>query len=264
MKGILFTTLPLSPHSQLLLQTFQKLQIETLTIDPTDPPSEIPQADWIWPRLGWRSLKNGLRFLAQTHAHNLKCINSYPTLLRTTDKLIQWSHLRAAGIPVPDLRLNFSNSAIRLPDWPEFYVKSRQGSQGYGVLPCKAQDWPAVEDFLRNEQVDFFIQKKIEGEELRILLLGDEVLASVQKVGNQARKNLSRESAGAKSNPSDAEVALARKAASVLGLDFTGIDLIRTPDGPVVLECNAFPGFIETQKAAPFDLKLALQKWFYR
>ena len=48
--------------------------------------------------------------------------------------------------------------------------------------------------------------------------------------------------------PDTQEVALARRAAAALRLDVAGVDLLATPDGPVLLEVNTSPGLkgIET------------------
>jgi ribosomal protein S6--L-glutamate ligase len=47
---------------------------------------------------------------------------------------------------------------------------------------------------------------------------------------------------------------LATRAATELGLDMAGVDVVRTEDGPVVLEVNTAPGLVKTESVTGVDL----------
>lgn len=83
-----------------------------------------------------------------------------------------------------------------------------------------------------------------EGTDIRCIVLGQEVIASMQRKATKGefRSNLHRGASAAMINLSPEETALAIQAAQVLGLDFAGVDLIRTRRGPAVLEVNSSPG----------------------
>ncbi len=49
-------------------------------------------------------------------------------------------------------------------------------------------------------------------------------------------------------------VDLGIKAAEVMGLDYCGVDIMESPDGPVVLEVNAAPGWQGLNEATGKDV----------
>jgi ribosomal protein S6--L-glutamate ligase len=51
---------------------------------------------------------------------------------------------------------------------------------------------------------------------------------------------------------------MAREAASVLGLNIAGVDLIRSDRGPLVLEVNASPGLEGIEEATGVDVAGAI------
>ena len=76
------------------------------------------------------------------------------------------------------------------------------------------------------------------GEDLKVYVVGDQVFA--------VRKPFSETSFAVPGRPVrvDAEVrALALRAGRALGLGLFGLDVIESPDGPVVVDANYFPGY---------------------
>ena len=57
-----------------------------------------------------------------------------------------------------------------------------------------------------------------------------------------------------KTTPSREIEDLAIRATKILDLDYSGVDIIEGPDGPVVLEVNAAPSWAALQKVTKIDI----------
>ncbi|GAA4087239.1 30S ribosomal protein S6--L-glutamate ligase [Nonomuraea soli] len=86
---------------------------------------------------------------------------------------------------------------------------------------------------------------------LRLVVVDGEVVATMQRraAAGEWRSNVAQGATAVEVEPSYAEVELAVTAAATLGLDVAGIDVIRTAEGPLVLEANNSPGLIATEQA---------------
>ncbi|UCD44493.1 MAG: RimK family alpha-L-glutamate ligase [Candidatus Bathyarchaeota archaeon] len=94
------------------------------------------------------------------------------------------------------------------------------------------------------------------GEDLRAFVIGDHVVASMRRRAESWKTNIS---AGGKAEAHTLEEELAElclKAARAIGLDYTGVDLLRSEsDGQVyVVELNSTPGWRGLQTVTDFDI----------
>jgi len=82
------------------------------------------------------------------------------------------------------------------------------------------------------------------GWDLRILIIGKHVLAMRRTNQLDWRTNVSRGAVATAIEPLDGWVAIARRAADVVGASIAGVDLLPGPDGRMkVIEVNAVPGW---------------------
>jgi len=106
---------------------------------------------------------------------------------------------------------------------------------------------------------NFLVQEFIaeaKGADLRCFVVGDTVVAAMrrQAARGEFRSNLHRGGTAKAVRPTEAEAAVAVRAAQVLGLGVAGVDLIRSERGPLVLEVNSSPGLEGIEDATGVDV----------
>lgn len=91
---------------------------------------------------------------------------------------------------------------------------------------------------------------------LRVVVIDGEAVVGMERaapVGGWL-SNMSQGASGHPAPLSREERELAVRATTGIGLDIAGVDLVRTPDGPIVLEVNSAPGLLKTQSVTGVDL----------
>ena len=133
-------------------------------------------------------------------------------------------------------------------------VKLLESTQGKGVVLAETKKAAeSVIDAFRGLKANFLVQdfvKEAAGEDIRCLVIGGKVVASMKRTGADGdfRSNLHRGGSAKSVRITKAERETAIRAARVFDLDMAGVDLLRSEGGPKVLEVNSSPGFegIET------------------
>src|SRR5215213_8116979 len=111
------------------------------------------------------------------------------------------------------------------------------------------------------ERTVYYLQETLPhaGRDVRALVVGDEVVASIERTGDGWRTNLAR---GARARPvrlDREQEDLCVPAAAALGADYAGVDLLRAPDGrDYVVEVNGIPGWHGVEHATGVDVAAAL------
>ncbi|MBI4667179.1 MAG: GAK system ATP-grasp enzyme [Nitrospinae bacterium] len=125
---------------------------------------------------------------------------------------------------------------------PMFSTKAR----GMALISSGSGARDEVERFKIAGNPVMYIQKKISlpGRDLGLAFLGGEYLAAYARV-SRGSWNTTINSGGKyeKFSPPKEMIDMAGRAQSLFGLDFTGVDIAETSDGPVVFEVSAFGGF---------------------
>lgn len=78
------------------------------------------------------------------------------------------------------------------------------------------------------------------------------------------RSNLHRGGVAHQVTITDLEREVALKAASTLGLDIAGVDILRADRGPLVMEVNASPGLEGIENTSGVDIAGLMIKWIER
>jgi glutathione synthase/RimK-type ligase-like ATP-grasp enzyme len=166
--------------------------------------------------------------------------------------------LRAAGIPTPRCLVTDDPAAVR-----RFVDKVgetvRKPVAGGGA--CTAVDPGAISDadLAGLAMAPVLFQERIRGDDLRVYLIDGEVVAAAH-IHTTEIDYRGHEDDVVGFTPDDELTELCRRAASTLGLVFTGIDVKRTADGGlVVLDTNPSPMFlgIERRTQQPITRRLA-------
>src|SRR5690606_33430719 len=118
----------------------------------------------------------------------------------------------------------------------------------------------------RELRAEFLVQEFIKeagGSDIRCLVIGNKVVASMQRTASEGefRSNLHRGGSAQliKLKPSERSTAL--KAAQTMGLKVAGVDLLRSSRGPLIMEVNSSPGLEGIEGATGKDIAGAIIKF---
>lgn len=188
-------------------------------------------------------------------------MNRWSALITGSSKAASERAFARAGIDRPEAELVGSpESAARLADerlgWP-LVIKFPEASRGEGVWLARdrhelASIWGRVGRFT------LIAQRYIEsgGRDRRLIVLGGRVIAAAERSApaGEWRANLAQGGSMRPIEPDVSERELAIRAAGAIGLEWSGVDLISGPDGPLVLEANAIPGLVGVSEATGVDV----------
>jgi RimK family alpha-L-glutamate ligase len=144
-------------------------------------------------------------------------------------------------------------------------LKRALGAQGRWVR--RAADSSAFEVAFRELEREgpgtLILQPEVvecSGQSLRVVITGSNVLASAERsaTSGEWRSNIAGGATQVPVNLTDTELELAYSAASTLGLRHAGIDILRTANGPRVLEVNSCPDFTSMEPYYPYSLAHAV------
>ena len=204
-------------------------------------------------------------------AGGVRAVNSAHAIERTVDKFLASTLLARAGLPTPRT-IACERPADAIEAFAELggdvIVKPLFGSMGFGMV--RVDDPDVAQRMFRALEVEravYYLQETLPhaGRDVRALVVGDEVVASIERTGDGWRTNLAR---GGRARPVrlDRELAdLCVPAAAALGADYAGVDLLRAPDGrDYVVEVNGIPGWQGVERATGVDVAAALTEQLER
>ncbi len=152
--------------------------------------------------------------------------------------------LRGAGIPVPDFDVEPDYRAARSAGRVIKALDARSGRGAGVLLPGSA---PAAPPF----PGPYLVQEYAEGSELKAYVFGASVRTAWRGGrGGGAAPVGGSEPPGRTAGPESPHADLVRAAATAVGLELCGVDLLVTERGPVVIDVNAFPSATRIRSAA--------------
>jgi RimK family alpha-L-glutamate ligase len=198
-------------------------------------------------------------------AVGVRAVNAALAIEHTIDKFLASALLAAAGVPTPrTVACERAEDALAAFDelGADVIVKPLFGSMGFGIARVEDRDVAQrVFRALEIERAVYYLQETLphEGVDVRALVVGDRVVAAIERVGTSWRSNLAR---GARARPvalDDNRAELCVRAAALVGADYAGVDLLRAADGGVyVIEVNGIPGWRGVEDATGVDVAAAL------
>jgi len=220
--------------------------------------------DAIIPRIGTSITFYGTAVVRQFEMMDVYTLNSEKSINRSRNKLVSMQMLAQHGIPMP--RTGFADSPGDTEDLLDLVggvpvvIKLTEGTQGMGVVlgeTKKAAE--SVIEALRGLKATFLVQEYIEeanGADIRCFVVGNEVVASMKRHAKEGdfRSNLHRGGYAIAERISAEERKIAIQASQILGLDVAGVDLLRSNNGPLVLEVNSSPGLEGIEKSTGVDV----------
>jgi ribosomal protein S6--L-glutamate ligase len=191
-------------------------------------------------------------------------VNESVAISRSRDKLRSLQLLSRKGIGLP--RTGFASKPDNIKDLIKnvggapVVIKLLEGTQGIGVvLADTAKAAEAIIEAFMGLKANILVQEFIKeagGADIRCLVIGGRVVAAMKRQGAEGefRSNLHRGGSAEVVKLTKAERETAINAAKVMGLSFCGVDLLRSQNGPMVMEVNSSPGLEGIETATGKDV----------
>jgi ribosomal protein S6--L-glutamate ligase len=225
---------------------------------------ELAPYDAVIPRIGASVTFYGAAVLRQFEMMGAYPLNESVAITRSRDKLRSMQILARAGIGLP--LSGFASSPddtkdlIKLVGGAPLVVKMLEGTQGKGVVLAETQKAAeSLIDAFKGLHADFLVQEFIKeagGADMRCLVVGNRVVAAMKRQAKEGefRSNLHRGGTASLIKLTPEERSTAVRAARKMGLNVSGVDLLRSNHGPVVLEVNSSPGLEGIETATDKDV----------
>ena len=224
----------------------------------------LPRYDAVIPRIGASITPYGTAVIRQFETIGTYCVNGSAGITASRDKLHAHQVLASQRIGMPTTAFAASpkdtNNLIALVGTAPLIVKLLESTQGKGVVLAETQKAAeSVISAFRGLKANFLVQdfvKEAAGVDIRCLVIAGRVVAAIKRTGAEGdfRSNLHQGGTAAVTRITKVERETALRAAKAFGLGMAGVDLLRSDDGPKVLEVNSSPGFEGVEKATGKDI----------
>jgi len=205
--------------------------------------------DAVIPRIAQSYTKYGTAIVRQFESQGSFSTAGSLAINRSRDKLRAYQILAKAGVAIPKTvfareTANFED-VVELAGGTPLIIKVARGTHGNGVVLAETpKAAKAVMQAFYVEGVNFLVQEFIKesaGTDIRALVVGSRVVASVkrQSLDDDFRSNTHQGGVGTAVKLTDEETKTAIKAAKAMGLPICGVDMMRSANGPLVLEVNS-------------------------
>lgn len=206
------------------------------------PEDALHRADEFRPQADLYVLKShtelALSLAGVLHDQQVPICNPYPACVRAQDKITASQRLREAGVATPETWItgDLALAADLLADGP-LIVKPHRGHRGADVHVVTRPEQLAE---LPVPSTPVVVQRWVPGpgQDLKVYVAGDHVYAVRKPFGADSFTR-----PGVAVPVPRAVHDLAQRVRVAFGLELFGVDVIESPDGPVVVDVNYFPGY---------------------
>lgn len=226
-----------------------------------------PECDMVIPRIGASITSYGLAVVRQFDMMGVPVLNTAIAIARSRDKLRAMQLLTKRHVDVP------TTVCARTPDavpvalgliGTPAIVKLQQGTQGIGTMIAETPQavsslletlWAMGQDIILQEYI-----AESRGRDLRAIVVGKRVIASMrrQAKSGEFRSNLHRGGLGMRVDLEPRYAQAAITAATVMGLEVAGVDMLESKSGPKILEINSSPGLEGIERTSGVDVAGAI------
>lgn len=225
---------------------------------------ELSGFDAVIPRIGASVTAYGTAVLRQFEMMGVYPVNESVAISRARDKLraLQLLSRRGIGLPVTGFahQPDDITDLIDMVGGAPLVIKLLQGTQGIGVMLADTRQAAEnmIESFL-GMKASVLVQQYIReanGADIRCFVVGNRVVAAMQRQAGDGefRSNLHRGGKATVVRITPAERSTAVRAATTMGLNVAGVDILRSEHGPMVLEVNSSPGLGGIERATGKDI----------
>ncbi len=224
--------------------------------------------DAVIPRIAASHTFFGLAVLRQFEVMGVYPLNESVAIGRSRDKLRSLQLLARDGVGLPVTA--FAKDSTRTDDVIEIaggapvVIKLLEGTQGIGVVLGETHNSArSVIEAFHGADIAILVQsfiKESEGKDIRAFVVGRRIVATMERSGAKGdfRSNLHRGGSAKAVTLTALEKSTALKAARSMGLNVAGVDMLRSANGPVVMEVNSSPGLEGIEKTTSVDVAKAI------
>lgn len=225
---------------------------------------DLESFDAVIPRIGASVTFYGCAVLRQFEMMGVYPLNESVAITRSRDKLRALQLLSRKGIGLPVT--GFANKPDDIEDLltivggAPLVIKLLQGTQGMGVVLAETKQ--AAESVIQSFQAlkaSVLVQEYVKeagGADIRCLVVGEKVVAAMRRQAREGefRSNIHRGGSASLIRITPEERSTAVRAARTMGLNVSGVDVLRSNHGPVVMEVNSSPGLKGIEEATGKDI----------
>jgi ribosomal protein S6--L-glutamate ligase len=227
------------------------------------------ECEAVIPRIGYSITRRGVAIVRQFEREGTIVLNKSIGITQSRDKLLACQLMSDNEIPVPITAhvgswKDTARAVSRVGGTP-CVIKSTEGTHGYGVFLAKSDQqarqlvYQMLERNMRPLVQEYI--KESHGQDIRVLVVGGEVVASMKRKanGSEFRSNFHLGGSVQKIEINEEQKRIACLAASAMGLDLAGVDMLLSSRGPLILEVNSSPGLegIETSTGVNIAAEVA-------
>lgn len=179
---------------------------------------------------------------------------------KTADKITMMVSLSLAGIKVPSSMIVDHFSYLKNQEYLEKHISfpavvKKTGSKGKQVW--KVNDKAELEKYLFQDKDLGLIQEYVPNDhDFRVFVMDNEVLLTIKRSSADGfYNNVSQGGSAERVDITEEEKAICIKAAEIARLRLAGVDMVRTPKGPLIFEVNKTPQLDIFSPAAGFDIE---------
>ena len=228
----------------------------------------VADIDVLLPRLSRTTAGYGEEVIAHFEWMGIPVVNRSKAIAAARHKFRSLRILAQHGLPIPpSLTVGsaafLENAVADIGEYP-FILKPFYGTHGRGVMLLDTPtSLTSAVDALCDLHHDYVIQsfvKEAGGVDIRVLVVDGEAIAAMKRSAppGEFRANIHKGASGGAVVLPEEYTHLAIRAAAALGLEIAGVDLLKTNEGPVVLEVNPSPGFEELQSVTGINIAAAI------
>lgn len=256
MRVLILSRTPQLPSIRRLVEETERAGHSPQVLDPADPDLRKATGDVVIPRFGTWKFEDSLAALEFFERRRVPVVNRVNSLREARNKWFSYLALRDDDLPVP------TSSLAAKKDFPKTYpyvAKMLEGSKGVGVfLMASAQDvlkLPLADEWL----IQDFI-READGRDHRLFVIDGVVVAAMERRAAEGdfRSNLACGGQAFAYEPTPLEKDIALRATKCLGLRVSGVDLIPSRAGPLVLEVNGSPGLEGIERVSGVNVAAAI------
>jgi ribosomal protein S6--L-glutamate ligase len=225
---------------------------------------KLDNIDAIIPRIKPSMTFYGTALIRQFEFLDVYSLNSSEAISRSRDKLRSLQILSNNKINMPTT--SFANSPIdtkeliKMVGGAPLVIKLLEGTQGKGVVLAETNKAAesvisAFKSLKANILVQEFV-KEAQGKDLRCFVIDGKVAAAIERVAapGEFRANLHLGGNARIVKLTSSEKKMAINAAKAMNLKVAGVDIIRSNNGPKVLEVNSSPGLEGAESITGIDI----------
>lgn len=250
-----------------LVEEAKKLELDVRVIDPLriviglvdGKPSllyrgrSLEDTDVVLVRLGLYAVPFCVAVIRQFRLLGIPTVNDDEGICRARNKLRCLQHLVENKVPVPDtliarMPVEFPRM-LKMVGGAPVILKLLAGMHGTGVMLSESPGAALASlEAVWSLGYDIMMQRFIResrGRDIRAIVIGGKVQAAMRRRADEKefRSNIKRGGVGEPVRLTKEYRRVAEAAAAAIGLQVSGVDMLESERGPLVIEVNASPGF---------------------